>query len=116
MTDTSSSVRMTACQTRIYLYVSLTLIAALVVLVPLLTTALRRLQDAWRPAALNPSACLRSGNGRTIPIFFSASDTGWQIFNSLVIAALTVFLTVDRLVDGRLHLCTCQVLRLIRSC
>lgn len=73
MTDMSSSIRMST-STRVYLYVSLSLIAA-IVLVPLLTTALGGFKTLVTCAPI-PSACRRSGNGRTIPIFFSVSATG----------------------------------------
>lgn len=91
MTETASKVRMTA-GTRLYLYISLALVAALV-LVPLVTTALGGFKSL--------------GDLRTNP-FGLPSDWIWsnytdilfgerywrQMANSLLIATVTVFLTV----------------------
>lgn len=91
MTETASKVRMTA-GTRLYLYTSLALVAALV-LVPLVTTALGGFKSL--------------GDLRTNP-FGLPSDWIWsnytdilfgerywrQMANSLLIATVTVFLTV----------------------
>ncbi|WP_040678516.1 carbohydrate ABC transporter permease [Rhizobium mesoamericanum] len=92
MTDMASTARI-ATGTKIYLYVSLTIIAA-IVLVPLLTTALGGFKDL--------------GDLRTNPFGLPAAwhlenytdilfgDRYWrQMMNSLVIATLTVCLTVS---------------------
>ncbi len=91
MTDTTSSLRMTAA-TRLYLYVSLSLVAILV-LMPLVTTALggfKSLGDLRvNPFGL-PSEWLWSNY---LDILFG--DRYWrQMLNSLFIAAITVVLTV----------------------
>ncbi|APG94400.1 carbohydrate ABC transporter permease [Sinorhizobium americanum] len=91
MTDTTSSARMTA-GTRLYLYVSLSLIAILV-LMPLVTTALggfKSLGDLRvNPFGL-PSEWLWSNY---LDILFG--DRYWrQMLNSLFIAIMTVTLTV----------------------
>ncbi|APG88788.1 L-arabinose transport system permease protein araQ (plasmid) [Sinorhizobium americanum CCGM7] len=91
MTDTTSSARMTA-GTRLYLYVSLSLIAVLV-LMPLVTTALggfKSLGDLRvNPFGL-PSEWLWSNY---LDILFG--DRYWrQMLNSLFIAIMTVTLTV----------------------
>ena len=92
MTDLASSVRLTT-GTKIYLYVSLTIIAA-IVLIPLLTTALGGFKTL--------------GDLRTNPFGLPAEwhfenytsilfgDRYWrQMMNSLIIAVLTVFLTLS---------------------
>ncbi|WP_026186890.1 carbohydrate ABC transporter permease [Ensifer sp. BR816] len=91
MTDTTSSVRMTT-GTRVYLYVSLSLVAMLV-LMPLVTTALggfKSLGDLRvNPFGL-PSEWLWSNY---LDILFG--DRYWrQMLNSLFIATVTVVLTV----------------------
>jgi len=91
MTDQSTSIRMNA-GTRLYLYVSLTLVAALV-LVPLLATALGGFKSLGElrvnPFGL-PSKWLWSNY---LDILFG--DRYWrQMVNSLFIAVMTVFLTV----------------------
>ncbi|MCA1369023.1 carbohydrate ABC transporter permease [Bradyrhizobium sp. BRP14] len=91
MTDTTSSVRMTT-GTRLYLYVSLSLVAMLVLL-PLVTTALggfKSLGDLRvNPFGL-PSEWLWSNY---LDILFG--DRYWrQMLNSLFIATVTVVLTV----------------------
>ncbi|KXF75014.1 thiamine ABC transporter ATP-binding protein [Paramesorhizobium deserti] len=91
MTDQSTSIRMGA-GTRLYLYVSLTLVAALV-LVPLLATALGGFKSLGElrvnPFGL-PSKWLWSNY---LDILFG--DRYWrQMVNSLFIAVMTVFLTV----------------------
>jgi len=92
MTDMASSARI-AAGTKIYLYVSLTIIAA-IVLVPLLTTALGGFKDLGDlrtnpfglPAAWHPQ--------NYTDILFG--DRYWrQMTNSLIIATLTVCLTVS---------------------
>lgn len=89
MTDTASSVRI---GTRAYLYVSLSLVAALV-LIPLVTTALGGFKSLGElrvnPFGL-PSQWLWSNY---LDILFG--DRYWrQMVNSLLIAAMTVVLTV----------------------
>lgn len=73
MTDTTSSVRMTAA-TRLYLYVSLSLVAMLVLL-PLVTTALGGFKSLG-DLRVNPFGLPSNGCGRTISISFSATATG----------------------------------------
>ncbi|KQQ75106.1 MULTISPECIES: carbohydrate ABC transporter permease [Rhizobium/Agrobacterium group] len=91
MTDTSSTVRVSTA-TRLYVYVSLSLVAA-VVLVPLVTTALggfKTLGDLrLNPFGL-PSEWVWSNY---IDILFG--ERYWrQMMNSLIIAGVTVFLTL----------------------
>jgi raffinose/stachyose/melibiose transport system permease protein len=91
MTDTSSTVRVSTA-TRLYVYVSLSLVAA-IVLVPLVTTALggfKTLGDLrLNPFGL-PSEWVWSNY---IDILFG--ERYWrQMMNSLIIAGVTVFLTL----------------------
>ena len=91
MTDTSSTVRVSTA-TRLYVYVSLSLVAA-VVLVPLVTTALggfKTLGDLrLNPFGL-PSEWVWSNY---VDILFG--ERYWrQMMNSLIIAGVTVFLTL----------------------
>ncbi|MBB6510098.1 raffinose/stachyose/melibiose transport system permease protein [Rhizobium soli] len=91
MTDTSSTVRVSTA-TRLYVYVSLSLVAA-VVLVPLVTTALggfKTLGDLrLNPFGL-PSEWVWSNY---VDILFG--ERYWrQMMNSLIIACVTVFLTL----------------------
>ena len=91
MTDTGSSVRMTL-QTRLYLYLSLGLIAALV-LIPLLTTALGGFKTLG-DLRVNPFGLPTEWQWSNY-IDILLGERYWrQIVNSLVIAALTVFLTL----------------------
>ena len=92
MTDMATSVRLST-GTKIYLYVSLTIIAA-IVLIPLLTTALggfKSLGDLrTNPFGLPAEWHFENYAG----ILFG--DRYWrQMMNSLIIAVLTVFLTVS---------------------
>lgn len=91
MTETASKVRMTA-GTRLYLYISLALVAVLV-LVPLVTTALggfKSLGDLRTNPFGLPSDWIWSNY---TDIFFG--ERYWrQMANSLLIATVTVFLTV----------------------
>ncbi|MBB3611725.1 carbohydrate ABC transporter permease [Rhizobium sp. BK602] len=92
MTDMASSVRLST-GTKIYLYVSLTIIAA-IVLIPLLTTALggfKTLGDLRvNPFGLPAEWHFENYTG----ILFG--DRYWrQMMNSLIIAVLTVFLTLS---------------------
>src|SRR5690606_7677003 len=91
MTDTSQTVRMTI-QTRIYLYASLTLIAA-VVLVPLLTTALGGFKTLG-DLRVNPFGLPSDWQWSNYTDILFGQRYWLQIFNSLVIAGLTVFLTL----------------------
>ncbi|KQQ35287.1 thiamine ABC transporter ATP-binding protein [Rhizobium sp. Leaf306] len=91
MTDTSSTVRVSTA-TRLYVYVSLSLVAA-IVLVPLVTTALggfKTLGDLrLNPFGL-PSEWVWSNY---VDILFG--ERYWrQMMNSLIIACVTVFLTL----------------------
>jgi raffinose/stachyose/melibiose transport system permease protein len=91
MTDTSSTVRVSTA-TRLYVYVSLSLVAA-IVLVPLVTTALggfKTLGDLrLNPFGL-PSDWVWSNY---VDILFG--ERYWrQMMNSLIIAGVTVFLTL----------------------
>lgn len=91
MTDTSSTVRVSTA-TRLYVYVSLSLVAA-IVLVPLVTTALggfKTLGDLrLNPFGL-PSEWVWSNY---VDILFG--ERYWrQMMNSLIIAGVTVFLTL----------------------
>ncbi|KQY23894.1 carbohydrate ABC transporter permease [Rhizobium sp. Root482] len=91
MTETSSSVRVSA-GTRIYLYLSLSLVAA-VVLVPLVTTALGGFKTLG-DLRLNPFG-LPSEWVWSNYIDILLGERYWrQMMNSLVIAAATVFLTL----------------------
>lgn len=92
MTDIASSVRL-KIGTKIYLYASLTIIAA-IVLIPLLTTMLggfKSLGDLRvNPFGLPSEWHFENYTG----ILFG--DRYWrQMMNSLIIAVLTVFLTVS---------------------
>ncbi|PYE90374.1 carbohydrate ABC transporter permease [Phyllobacterium leguminum] len=91
MTDTSTSIRMSA-GTRIYLYVSLSLVAALV-LVPLVATALGGFKSLGE-LRVNPFGLPREWHwSNYLDILFG--DRYWrQMVNSLFIAVMTVFLTV----------------------
>ncbi|MGK9052751.1 carbohydrate ABC transporter permease [Xaviernesmea oryzae] len=92
MTETGSSIRMSA-GTKIYLYVSLTIIAAVVV-VPLLTTALGGFKTLG-DLRINPFGLPAEWQwSNYTDILFG--DRYWrQMMNSLIIATLTVFLTVS---------------------
>lgn len=91
MTDTSNSIRMTP-QAKVTLYVSLSLVAA-IVLIPLFTTMLGGFKTLG-DLRVNPfglPAKWQWGNYADILL----GERYWlQIFNSLVIAVLTVFLTL----------------------
>lgn len=91
MTDIRSSVRMTV-QTRLYLYLSLGLIAALV-LIPLLTTALGGFKTLG-DLRVNPFGLPTEWQwSNYVDILFG--ERYWrQIINSLIIASLTVLLTL----------------------
>ncbi|WJR65289.1 carbohydrate ABC transporter permease [Neorhizobium sp. CSC1952] len=92
MTETGSSIRMSA-GTKVYLYVSLTIIAAVVV-VPLLTTALGGFKTLG-DLRINPFGLPAEWQwSNYTDILFG--DRYWrQMMNSLIIATLTVFLTVS---------------------
>ncbi|GAB1583910.1 MULTISPECIES: carbohydrate ABC transporter permease [Phyllobacteriaceae] len=91
MTDQSTSIRMSAA-TRLYLYVSLSLVAALV-LVPLVATALGGFKSLGE-LRVNPFGLPREWLwSNYVDILFG--DRYWrQMVNSLFIAVMTVFLTV----------------------
>ncbi|GGB01908.1 ABC transporter permease [Brucella endophytica] len=91
MTDESTSLRMSAA-TRLYLYVSLSLVAALV-LVPLIATALGGFKSLGE-LRVNPFGLPREWLwSNYLDILFG--DRYWrQMVNSLFIAVMTVFLTV----------------------
>ncbi|WP_420963341.1 carbohydrate ABC transporter permease [Brucella sp. IR073] len=91
MTDESTSLRMSAA-TRLYLYVSLSLVAALV-LVPLISTALGGFKSLGE-LRVNPFGLPREWIwSNYLDILFG--DRYWrQMVNSLFIAVMTVFLTV----------------------
>ncbi len=91
MTETSSSVRIST-GTRIYLYLSLSLVAA-IVLVPLVTTALGGFKTLG-DLRLNPFGLPDEWVwSNYLDILFG--DRYWrQMMNSLIIACMTVFLTL----------------------
>lgn len=91
MTDTSSSMR-TSTATKLYVYVALSIIAILV-LIPLLTTALGGFKSLGE-LRTNPFGLPSTWHwSNYTDILFG--DRYWrQMINSLVIAALTVFLTL----------------------
>jgi raffinose/stachyose/melibiose transport system permease protein len=91
MTDIATSVRISAGK-RVYLYLSLTIIAA-IVLVPLLTTAVGGFKSLG-DLRVNPFGLPSEWHIENYTdILFG--DRYWrQMMNSLIIAALTVFLTV----------------------
>ena len=91
MTDTSTSVRM-PLQTKLYLYISLSLIAA-VVLIPLLTTALGGFKTLG-DLRVNPFGIPAEWQWANYGDILLGKRYWLQIFNSLVIALLTVFLTL----------------------
>lgn len=91
MTDTSNSVRMTP-RARITIYASLFVLAA-IVLVPLITTALGGFKTLG-DLRVNPFGLPTEWQWSNY-VGILLGDRYWlQIFNSLVIAALTVFLTL----------------------
>lgn len=91
MTDTSSSMRISTA-TKLYVYVALSIIAILV-LIPLLTTALGGFKSLGE-LRTNPFGLPSTWHwSNYTDILFG--DRYWrQMINSLVIAALTVFLTL----------------------
>ncbi|MBB2709493.1 carbohydrate ABC transporter permease [Rhizobium sophoriradicis] len=91
MTDMSSSIRMRT-STRIYLYVSLTLIAA-IVLIPLLTTALGGFKTLG-DLRTNPFGLPTEWQWANYTDILFGERYWLQIGNSLIIAALTVLLTL----------------------
>ena len=91
MTDMSSSIRMST-STRVYLYVSLSLIAA-IVLVPLLTTALGGFKTLG-DLRTNPFGVPTEWQWANYTDILFGERYWLQIGNSLVIAALTVLLTL----------------------
>lgn len=91
MTDTTTSVRMTP-QAKITIYASLFILAA-IVLVPLITTALGGFKTLG-DLRVNPFGLPTEWQWSNY-VSILLGDRYWlQIFNSLVIAALTVFLTL----------------------
>ena len=92
MTETTSSIRMSA-GTKIYLYVSLTIIAALVV-VPLLTTALGGFKTLG-DLRVNPFGLPAEWQWSNYTDILFGERYWRQMVNSLIIAVLTVFLTVS---------------------
>ena len=91
MTDISSSIRMSV-STRVYLYVSLSLIAA-IVLVPLLTTALGGFKTLG-DLRTNPFGMPTAWQWANYTDILFGERYWQQIGNSLVIASLTVLLTL----------------------
>ncbi len=91
MTDTTSSVRMTAA-TRLYLYVSLSLVAMLVLL-PLVTTALGGFKSLG-DLRVNPFGLLPMAVVELSRYPFRRPLLAARMLNSLFIAAITVALTV----------------------
>jgi raffinose/stachyose/melibiose transport system permease protein len=91
MTDMATSVRVST-GTRIYLYVSLTIIAA-IVLVPLLTTALGGFKSLG-DLRTNPFGLPVEWHFENYSDILTGDRYWRQMLNSLIIAVLTVFLTV----------------------
>ncbi len=91
MTDTTDTIRMQT-GTKVYLYVSLTLIAALV-LIPLLTTALGGFKTLG-DLRVNPFGLPAEWQWSNYTNILFGERYWLQIFNSLVIAVLTVSLTL----------------------
>ncbi len=91
MTEPSTSVRM-PLQTKLYLYISLSLIAA-IVLIPLLTTALGGFKTLG-DLRVNPFGVPAEWQWANYGDILFGKRYWLQIFNSLVIALLTVFLTL----------------------
>src|ERR1700754_974307 len=89
MTDMASSVRESTA-TKIYLYVSLTIIAA-IVLVPLLTTALGGFKSLG-DLRTNPFGLPVEWHFEKYTDILIGESYWRQIMNSLIIAVLTVFL------------------------
>ncbi len=92
MTEMTSAVRMNT-GTKIYLYVSLTVIAA-VVLVPLLTTALGGFKTLG-DLRVNPFGLPAEWQWSNYTDILFGERYWRQMMNSLIIAVLTVFLTVS---------------------
>ncbi|MGK6311611.1 carbohydrate ABC transporter permease [Neorhizobium sp. DT-125] len=92
MTETGSSIRMSA-GTKVYLYVSLTIIAAVVV-VPLLTTALGGFKTLG-DLRVNPFGLPAEWQWSNYTDILFGERYWRQMVNSLIIATLTVFLTVS---------------------
>jgi raffinose/stachyose/melibiose transport system permease protein len=92
MTDTASSVRESTA-TKIYLYVSLTIIAA-IVLIPLLTTALGGFKSLG-DLRTNPFGLPVEWHFENYTDILFGERYWRQMMNSLIIAVLTVFLTVS---------------------
>ncbi|MFB9953144.1 carbohydrate ABC transporter permease [Rhizobium puerariae] len=92
MTETTSSIRMSA-GTRVYLYVSLTIIAAVVV-VPLLTTALGGFKTLG-DLRVNPFGLPAEWQWANYTDILFGERYWRQMMNSLVIAVLTVLLTLS---------------------
>ncbi len=91
MTDTTSGVRMTPA-TKLYLYVSLSLVAALV-LIPLLTTALGGFKSLG-DLRVNPFGLPETWVWSNYTDILFGERYWRQMGNSLMIAVVTVFLTV----------------------
>jgi raffinose/stachyose/melibiose transport system permease protein len=91
MTDLASPVRLTV-GTRLYLYVSLTIIAA-IVLIPLLTTAIGGFKSLG-DLRVNPFGLPAEWHWSNYTDILFGERYWRQMMNSLVIAVLTVFLTV----------------------
>lgn len=92
MTETRTAIRMSA-GTKIYLYVSLTIIAAVVV-VPLLTTALGGFKTLG-DLRVNPFGLPAEWQWSNYTDILFGERYWRQMMNSLIIATLTVFLTVS---------------------
>ncbi|WP_343315805.1 carbohydrate ABC transporter permease [Brucella sp. BE17] len=91
MTDTSNTVH-TRIETKLYLYISLGFIAA-IVLVPLLTAALGGFKTLG-DLRVNPFGLPENWQWKNYGDILLGDRYWLQIFNSLIIAALTVFLTL----------------------
>jgi raffinose/stachyose/melibiose transport system permease protein len=91
MTDTSNTIRMTP-QAKITLYVSLSLVAA-IVLIPLFTTMLGGFKTLG-DLRVNPFGMPAEWQWGNYADILLGKRYWLQIFNSLVIAILTVFLTL----------------------
>jgi raffinose/stachyose/melibiose transport system permease protein len=92
MTETRTAIRMSA-GTKIYLYVSLTIIAAVVV-IPLLTTALGGFKTLG-DLRVNPFGLPVEWQWSNYTDILFGERYWRQMVNSLIIATLTVFLTVS---------------------
>ncbi|TCV73638.1 carbohydrate ABC transporter membrane protein 2 (CUT1 family) [Neorhizobium sp. R1-B] len=92
MTETRTAIRMSA-GTKIYLYVSLTIIAAVVV-IPLLTTALGGFKTLG-DLRVNPFGLPVEWQWSNYTDILFGERYWRQMMNSLIIATLTVFLTVS---------------------